>query len=231
MTVLSVCDTFGNQFFYREHGTDLAIINEVLKVYGSVKCLDETVLDLGAHIGAASRLFLYNGAKRIISVEPERENFSILQKNTAEFDRILPIESAVSSIPAPVSLWLHPSGNSAMHRTQKRRGRVEVPVSVVSLENLLTRFSPGVIKCDIEYGEYALPELFHLPVYVHTVAIEIHGVMYYSIDSNPKTELENSKMHALYDSFIQQGFSPTWKKEKKARGSVFAICATFERPV
>jgi len=56
----------------------------------------EVVLDLGANVGFASLFFAdaYPDAK-IIAVEPSASNFEQLQKNTASFSRISPIQAAI----------------------------------------------------------------------------------------------------------------------------------------
>lgn len=49
---------------------------------------NETVLDVGAHIGIFARACAERGAKRIVCYEPVTENFEYLQKNTKEMENI-----------------------------------------------------------------------------------------------------------------------------------------------
>lgn len=47
---------------------------------------DKTVLDIGAHIGAFSFLCLINGAKRVLSYEPDLQNYLLMKRNLEKFD-------------------------------------------------------------------------------------------------------------------------------------------------
>ena len=56
-----------------------------------------TVLDLGAHIGTFSLLAYSRGAKKIIAVESDTENFEILKTNTKGLKNIKLYNNAISS--------------------------------------------------------------------------------------------------------------------------------------
>ena len=58
------------------------IVNIFLKKnYDVFKVKDNTVIDIGANIGDTAIFFAYNGAKRIIGVEPFHKNFEVAEKN------------------------------------------------------------------------------------------------------------------------------------------------------
>lgn len=59
---------------------------------------DDVWLDCGAQIGSFSLRAIKNGAKRVVSVEPEHENFDILKENIAlngYTEKIVPLNIAV----------------------------------------------------------------------------------------------------------------------------------------
>jgi FkbM family methyltransferase len=67
----------------------------------------QTIVDIGANIGAAAVAFLHQFPKaRLIAVEPAAGNFAVLQQNLAPFaDRAVAVHAAVW--PTPARLQLH----------------------------------------------------------------------------------------------------------------------------
>lgn len=56
----------------------------------------DTILDLGANIGLFSILYaIKNPGKKIIAIEPEKGNFSLLQKNTKKYQNIICLQQGV----------------------------------------------------------------------------------------------------------------------------------------
>src|SRR5262245_30159398 len=70
----------------RTKGADIYTFNEIIvnDVYGFCKNINNIkyIIDIGANIGIATRLFAaqYPGC-RIMAVEPDRDNYALLQKN------------------------------------------------------------------------------------------------------------------------------------------------------
>lgn len=82
-------------------GADNATFNEVILKQGydlELKFVPETIIDGGANIGLTSAYFAnqYPGAK-IVSIEPDTDNFNLLKENTKAYSNIKPLQSAIWS--------------------------------------------------------------------------------------------------------------------------------------
>jgi FkbM family methyltransferase len=197
---------------------DRIIVNEVQKTYADLRIYQgDVVLDLGANIGAASRLFLDRGAAYVMAVEPDPSNVALLRRNL--YDRPAIIFSAAVGPKA---------GHQAfhLHRTKpylgssiSDRGRRTIRVPVVAFSDLLTRYQPHVVKCDIEFGEYQLD--WTLPNFVHSVALEVH-IRYdlvFSTRRQTDAQLREQRVAAagLFHTLENQGFSLLSSRIKMAK--------------
>jgi FkbM family methyltransferase len=137
-----------------------------------------TLLDIGGNIGAVSRWWLKNGGDKVVAVEPEPENATILRKNLEEFgDRASVYEAAAVNRNAPktLNLFLNNGINKGAHTIRETRGRGTVEVSTVQLFDLIEEHQPDAVKIDIEGGEFQLiDEILSLPEKVTRFAIEYH---------------------------------------------------------
>ena len=162
-----------NHIWYRSKTTDLFIIQEQ-KIYkelffGSV----DTVLDLGAHIGAFAR-FATLYTKKIICVEPEADNFSLLLRNTISIGSAVLIRAAVTDNENLLSAGSAPFRESkSCNRAAHHFGASSDVVPVVSFRKLISIFEPQVIKIDIEREERRL-DYYNLPLSIVALAIEYH---------------------------------------------------------
>lgn len=178
----------------------------------------DVVLDLGAHIGTATRLFLRKGAARSVAVEPDPENLAILRRNV--------VRLPVTIVPAAVGAT---NGQTAFY-TRADRGfvgsiladptRKRFTVPVVALSDLLAKHRPTIVKCDIEFAEYGLPELRALPDHVRVLTGEVH-IRYVGIFGAGRTmdatELRQRREAAadLVQAIEAQGFREHWRKDKQ----------------
>lgn len=199
---------------------DKLILQEVPGVYGNVPVEQgDVVLDLGAHIGTATRLFLEKGAARSIAVEADPTNIPFLRKNTHR----LP----VTIIPAAVGA----KAGRTLFYTRADRGfvgsiladpqRRKLSVPVVPFGGLLDVYRPTIVKADIEFAEYGLPQLRKLPAHVRVVAMEVH-IRFIGIFTGRKmdaAELTRRREAAadLIAAIDAQGFRQTWRKDKQAK--------------
>ena len=195
--------------------TDTLILRE--GVYDNVPIEpDDVVLDLGAHIGSASWLFLEKGARQAICIEADPENMPLLKRNLRG-RRATILWAAVAE----------KAGNADFYTRADRRyvgsltpdeGRKRVRVATVPFAGLLKQFRPTVVKCDIEFGEYGLP--WTLPDHVRTVAMEVH-IRYAGVFNRIITtdELRENRERAsdLMASIEAQGFREHWRKDKQAK--------------
>lgn len=198
--------------------SDKVIIDEVPDVYGNVPVArGDVVLDLGAHIGLASRMFLSKGAGRTIAVEADPANLTLLRRNLRRFPATI-LPAAVGSKPGRTTFYTRSDrGFVGSTLADPTRRRIDVPV--VPLSGLLTEYRPTIVKSDIEFSEYDLPELRALPDHVRTVAMEVHirfvGIFVgRTMDAD---ELRERRLAAadLIASFEAQGFREHWRKDKQ----------------
>jgi FkbM family methyltransferase len=121
-------------------------------------------IDIGAHIGYYSLLGASIVTKgRVISFEPEKENFRILQKNVAinNFKNITLSDHAISDKRDTVDLYLSNEGNTGDNRffadnfrkIPEKRKRVKI--TTITLDEFLVAdgMKPDIIKMDIQGSE------------------------------------------------------------------------------
>jgi FkbM family methyltransferase len=198
---------------------DRLILQEGPGVYGNVPVEPgDVVLDLGAHIGTASLIFLDKGAAGTIAVEADPANLPYLRRNLAGRKAVI-IPAAVGAKPGRADFWTRPD-RGYVGSLMPDKGRKRVTVGVVALSGLLKQYRPTIVKCDIEFGEYGLPELRSLPEQVRVVAMEVH-IRYAGIFERRITpeELRANRERAsdLMAGFEAQGFREHWRKDKQAK--------------
>ena len=113
------------------------------------------IIDAGANVGFASIYFAnrYPGAT-IIALEPARENFGVLVRNTSDYPQVIPIQAALWSTCAMLSVNDHNESWACTVEPQKDAQTEGVPG--VSVTALLMRYDYSVIdilKMDIEGAE------------------------------------------------------------------------------
>jgi len=160
--------------WHRPSSSDMKIIREVASAYRELPFEDGDVfLDLGAHIGAASKLALVRGAAKVIAVEPDPSNIAILRRNLDGYPARI-IEAVVGDKAGSATLYAHAAKPHLSSTLSNEVGRNAIEVPVVALGALLTRYRPTVVKCDIEFDEYGLTRIEKLSPTVRVLAIEIH---------------------------------------------------------
>lgn len=116
-----------------------------------------TVLDIGSHIGSMSYLALKGGAKRVIAVEPDRENFLLLRHNlhyeVANGTSAICISAAVSGSNGLTTLTPTRKGNTGAGHVGVEGSET---VSTVTLDSLigLCQERVNLLKLDVEGSEY-----------------------------------------------------------------------------
>jgi FkbM family methyltransferase len=114
------------------------------------------IVDCGANIGLASVWYhaRYPGA-HILAVEPEPENFLLLEKNLSHYPGMTAVPAAVSDRETRVNLSNPGEGSWAWRTAENTNGSTET----VTLPDLLGRVpngAPFIVKIDIEGGEVNL---------------------------------------------------------------------------
>jgi len=160
-----------NHIWYREGTTDLERIQEQ-PIYRELFFNDiDTALDVGAHIGAFAR-YAIQFVKRVVCVEPEKDNFSMLLRNIEDLNTIIPIRAAVTDDKKLLyggSAAFRLASNLSAHHL----GVSTLRVPVISFRKLICVFEPDAIKIDIEKEERKL-DFQNLPPFVKSIAIEYH---------------------------------------------------------
>jgi FkbM family methyltransferase len=161
-------------YFIRKNTYDRQIVNEVLKCYAWMQPDNEVVLDVGACFGAYSLLAAQQGAKTVVSYEPEINNYSLCLQNVRSYKNIIPCNSAlVNDDKKEISFYLTKGINKGNFSTTAFRGRNKIKVKAENFDYILDKYKPSTIKMDCEGSEYFLIQK-PLPVYVKKITLEIH---------------------------------------------------------
>jgi len=114
------------------------------------------IIDVGANVGYASVFFAERYPEaRIIAIEPEEENFSLLQRNTAPYRNVTSLRAALWPHPAAVSID-NPNDASWAFRIRERPLPTGDAVRGISMMELLDEYDIAdidLLKIDIEGAE------------------------------------------------------------------------------
>lgn len=198
---------------------DKLIVDEVRVVYDPIPVEHtDVLLDLGAHIGATSHMILRKGAAQAIAIEADPTNVPVLRRNLDRRARI--IWAAVGASAGRVPFYVR-RDRSYVGSVLPDDSRQRVMVPMVPLCGLLERYRPTILKCDIEFGEYALPELRKLPEHVRVLAMEVHiryaGIFTGRKQTDHELTLAREEAAALIAAVEAQGFRTVRRKDKQAK--------------
>lgn len=136
---------------------------------------EDIVLDLGGHIGTFAVPTAVQ-VKEVHSIEMDIDNFTLLKFNASEYENLhvynkacVPEDFVGDNITYYSGKWS--SSNSIF---QNRNKHVQHMARVVTIQRLLTKFEPTIIKCDIEGAEYDIFEKLTLPECVKQLIFELH---------------------------------------------------------
>ena len=181
--VLRVPDLAG-PLTVRTGTSDLAIFDEVVIDHGYRFPMDhepQVIVDVGANIGMATLWFKARWPKaQVIAVEPDPENFALLQRNLKDIPGVRTVQAALAPSDGTIGLeteGLHPS---AYHIRTLRPGETGVQaMTVTTLMQQCGIDQIDLLKLDIEGAEKELfgsPDLAWMDR-VHTLAVELHDRM------------------------------------------------------
>lgn len=137
------------------------------------------IVDCGANIGLASVWYANRfPAARIYAIEPEPDNFAILERNCSGYDQIIPLQVAISDREAQVALTNSVDEPWAWETTESENGGIAT-TTIDKLYGQESGTAPFIVKVDIEGFEV---ELFrsnvewvdHTPV----IVFESHDSMF-----------------------------------------------------
>lgn len=115
-------------------------------------------LDIGAHIGTFSVRFA-GRVDRIIAYEPDPTNFHLLGRNLF-LNKITNVYISPAALVGNNDLrrkfYLNTKMNTGSHSFLVKRGRKEITVNCVNINDAIERHAPNKIKMDCEGSEYEL---------------------------------------------------------------------------
>lgn len=147
-----------------QEDVDKTMISESLMNYRlpEVDYAGKVCLDLGSNIGAFSKIALDQGAKKVIAVECDPRNASIIENNAlGKYDKkhFELIRSAVSML-SDKTIKIFKSNSKNQHcsttiigdKNNNFKEYNEVPN--IKYTSLIKKYNPDIIKIDIETAEY-----------------------------------------------------------------------------
>lgn len=173
--------TWGRSIAIRPASTDLQVMQKILidQEYKPPSQLNPVaILDAGAYIGLSALYFHFCFPNAVIlALEPDPENFQLLQKNIQNIPEIIPVNAALWSSSVSQNFTANSSEPWASHVSEKSVGGDHL-VPCISLSEA-AEFTNGRIdfmKIDIEGGE---KEAFksvpaHLLTDLKAAVIEFH---------------------------------------------------------
>lgn len=138
-----------------------------------------SILDLGAYIGLSALYFHQRFPNAtIVAVEPDPENFALLQRNTAGIAAIIPVQAAAWTHDGTIQLSDPGIGAWGYQVSDQPSPETTRPVAAVSIPTLLARLPSqrcDLMKVDVEGAE---KELFENSAgwidQINAVVIELH---------------------------------------------------------
>jgi FkbM family methyltransferase len=134
---------FAHMFILREY--DVSIEGEM-----------KTIIDCGANVGLASLFFLskFPGAT-IIAIEPERNNYRLLEQNLGKYENVTCINKGVWNKKALLEIQDTGRGNHAFIVTESLT-KSESTIEAISIDEIMNEFhldKIDILKIDIEGSE------------------------------------------------------------------------------
>ena len=167
-----------NGLWYRPERLDLSIIKEQVFNKNLNFTPADTMLDLGAHIGSTAKLALDAGIGFVICVEPEPDNFRMLQHNLAAYPNVWLYHAAVvagTHTASTVNLFVNSGKGGASHSLCAVNRRQTIPVPAWKFHTLVWGWRPTILKIDIEGYEFELLEdMDGISEFVRAISLEIH---------------------------------------------------------
>lgn len=157
----------------REGTYDTAVAKEIKKSYKTLPIKGKIVLDIGGNIGGFARYAAINGAKKVISIEPEESNFKCLQENTRGLG-VVCLRGCLDKEDGETKIYLSTGINAGNTSQTSRRGRFSQVVPKISFAKIMSSYQPESVKIDCEGAEYNIGRAFMWPSSVKNVCGEIH---------------------------------------------------------
>jgi FkbM family methyltransferase len=155
-------NNFRNKVIIRKNTTDCWMFRQIFikKEYNiNYEINPKLILDLGANVGYASLFFSKKFPNsKIIAIEPEKENFKYLKKNTSSYKNITPVFGGVWNKDTYLELKRTCCGECGYLFEETNKPSL---IRAYSIETILNKFAKDfkkidILKIDIEGSEKEL---------------------------------------------------------------------------
>lgn len=135
-------------------------------------------LDAGSHIGGFS-MFIYNKVKKVIAVEPSKDNYKLLVNNIKnnKIKNVKTIHKAiVENKDKSREFYLNRYENKGLHSLLIKKGRDVEIVKCININELIEKYQINKIKMDIEGMEYEILKVITSRNYkkIKELVVEFH---------------------------------------------------------
>lgn len=160
--------------FLRENSSDVACFRKIFleNEYGvNLKYAPDFIIDAGANIGLSSIYFATKfPSSKIIALEPEHENYKLLNRNIENHENIIAIQAALWHTATKLNIidfgkhdnfqvvsdQMLKEDEELIAKIKRYNGRVALRCDSISIDDLISKFEIkriGLIKMDIEGSE------------------------------------------------------------------------------
>ena len=140
---------------------------------------DKVCLDLGANVGGFSKIAMDFGASKVISVECDSRNYNMLENSFKDSENVEVIHAAVSGSDED-TIKLYKNNSQKRHcstsiiKKKNNQFKEYEEVQNIRFNELVNKYSPDIVKIDIEGAEYQILEEV-LDYYPDVLLIEMHA--------------------------------------------------------
>lgn len=154
--------------------SDQYVCQQVCGEYKHLPIAGHVVMDAGANIGAFTAYAVLNGAAKVISYEPDPENFRMLKLNCGKYPNVTLNEACLSNgLGSYAEFYLTNGKSRDGFSIIPFAGRRPITVVNMNFQQQLDAHRPSCIKMDVESAEFELLSQ-PLPDFVKHLVVEIH---------------------------------------------------------
>ena len=146
---------------------------------------NKVVVDVGTYVGESAIYFAINGAKKVIALEPDEENYQLALKNVKENgleDRVVLLNKAVADKEGVINLYRYsyPSdlGSTDPNNMPPPIDKLVVKkVEAITLDGVIKIAGEriGLLKLDCEGCEYSVLNSFYKFDIIDNIILEYHN--------------------------------------------------------
>lgn len=208
---------------FRQNTWDASIWNSIVhsNEYGITNNWQSYVIDIGGHIGSFSYFITtQKNAKKVITIEPDPDNFRVLQHNLSDLikqNKVHAINAGIGPSNTNLSLVASAGQNTGgISYTPSKDGKIST-VSLDDLINMVPQNENILLKLDCEGCEYIALENCAQLNRIHCIVGEYHRRSNNKNQFTIKDILEkNNFVFAYHESSAHLGIFGAHQKLQKA---------------